>query len=144
MVIGHGLEAIAPAQVGVHGTALDGAGADERDLHHEVEEAARFEPRQRGQLRAGLHLEDADGIGAAKHVIDRGFGQVELPQAHLATGGGAHGIDHVVQRLQHAETQQVEFHQPGGGAIVLIPLQHGATFHAGPFHRHHVRNRPVT
>ena len=74
MVIGHGLEAIAPAQVGVHGTALDGAGADERDLHHEVEEAARFEPRQRGQLRAGLHLEDADGIGAAEHVIDRGLG----------------------------------------------------------------------
>ena len=62
---------------------------------------------------------------------------------HLTAGGGAHGINHVVQRLQHAEAQKVEFHQASGRTIVLIPLQHGTIFHARPFHGHDVRNGPI-
>ena len=48
MVIGHLLKAVAAAQVGVHGPALDRAGANKRDLDHQVKEAARLQTRQRG------------------------------------------------------------------------------------------------
>ncbi len=42
-------------------------------------------------------------------------------------------VDHVVQRREHAEAEQIEFDEPDGGAVVLVPLQDGATGHACPF-----------
>ena len=44
----------------------------------------------------------------------------------------------MVDGFQHAQSQQVEFHQAHGGAIVLIPLHHAAVFHARPFGGHHL------
>jgi hypothetical protein len=38
-----------------------------------------------------------------------------------------------VQRREHAETQQVELHETDRGAVVFVPLQHAAIFHAAPF-----------
>jgi hypothetical protein len=40
-----------------------GPGADDRDLDHQVVEAARLQPRQHGHLRARLDLEHADRVG---------------------------------------------------------------------------------
>ena len=61
---------------------LDGAGADEGDLHHQVVEVAGLEPGQGGHLGPALHLEHADGVGLAQHVVDLGLlgdgGQVDL------------------------------------------------------------------
>ena len=48
-----------------------------------------------------------------------------------------------MQSFEHAQAQQVELHQPSCGAIILIPLQHRAVFHARPLHGHDIRNRPV-
>ena len=69
--IDHLLQPVAAAQVGMHHVALDRAGAHDRDLDHQVVEAARLEPRQHVHLRPALDLEDADRIGPAQHVVDR-------------------------------------------------------------------------
>jgi hypothetical protein len=45
---------------GMHHVALDRAGADDRDLDHEVVETARAHPGQEVHLRAAFHLEDAE------------------------------------------------------------------------------------
>ena len=67
-----GFDALPPAQVGMHHPALDGAGAHDGDLDHEIVEARRFEPRQHRLLRARLDLEHADGVGALAHRVDLG------------------------------------------------------------------------
>ena len=70
MDVGDLLLAVAAPEVRVHRAALDRAGPDQRDFHHEVVEAARPQPRQRRHLRAALDLEHADGVGRAQQVVD--------------------------------------------------------------------------
>ena len=137
------LQTVAPPDVGVHGAALDGAGPDERHLHHEVVERARFEPGQGGHLGAGFHLEHAHRVTAAQHVVDRRVRQVELGQVHLEVLVFGGQVDRVVQGGEHAESEQIEFDQPDRGAVVLVPLQDGPAGHARPFDGHHVGDRPV-
>ena len=48
----HLLPAVAPTDVGVDGTTLDGTRTDEGDLHHEVVERPGSQPRQGGHLGA--------------------------------------------------------------------------------------------
>ena len=48
-----------------------------------------------------------------------------------------------MQRRQHPEAEQVELHQPGGGAVVLVPLQHRAVLHPPPLDRAHLDHRAV-
>ena len=55
----------------------------------------------------------------------------------------AHQVEHVVQRRQHAESEQVELHQPGRRAVVLVPLQDGAVLHPRPLDGAHLDDRPV-
>ena len=50
MQVGDRLEAVAPADVGVHRASLDGARTDQGDLDHQVVEVAGLEPGQ------GRHL----------------------------------------------------------------------------------------
>ncbi|CFE45510.1 Uncharacterised protein [Mycobacterium tuberculosis] len=45
------VDAVAPPDVGVHRSALDGPGADQRHLHHQVVEHSRLKARQGGHLR---------------------------------------------------------------------------------------------
>ena len=61
------LDTVAAPDVRVHRATLDGARSDQRDLDDEVVELARLKARQRGHLRAALHLEDADRIGFLQH-----------------------------------------------------------------------------
>ena len=50
--VGDRLLPVAPPDVGMHRAALDGPGADECNLHHQVVEAAGAQPRQGGHLGA--------------------------------------------------------------------------------------------
>ena len=52
-------------------------------------------------------------------------------------------IDRIMQRGQHAKTQQIEFDQTHGGTVVLVPLQDGPILHPTPFHRAHLGNGSV-
>ncbi len=52
-------------------------------------------------------------------------------------------VDAAVKRLEHPETEQVELHEPDGGAVLLVPLQSTTARHAGPLHRTDLDHRPV-
>ncbi|OIQ77028.1 hypothetical protein GALL_412830 [mine drainage metagenome] len=137
------LPATRALDVGVHRAALDGSGPDERDLHHDVVEATRLEPGQRRHLRAGLHLEDPDGVRGAQEVVHEGVLVREPVQPELHTLVLTHQVEGDPQRREHPQPQQVELHQPGVGAVVLVPLEHRATGHPRPLHRAHLDHRPV-
>ena len=49
----------------------------------------------------------------------------------------------MVERGQHAQTEEVELDQPGGGAVVLVPLEHAAAGHPAPLHRADLDHRAV-
>ena len=137
------LQLVAPADVGVHRAALDRAGADQRDLDDQVVELPRLQPGQGGHLRAGLHLEHPDRVGPLQHRVDRGVGRLQLVQLDLPPVVLGDQVDHQVQRGEHAQPEQVELDQPGGRAVVLVPLHHAAAGHPRPLHRHHLGHRPV-
>jgi len=52
-------------------------------------------------------------------------------------------VDGQVQRAEHAQAEQVELDEPGGGAVLLVPLQHASVGHAGPLDRTDLDDRPV-
>ena len=68
--VGDGLGATAPADVGVDGVALDGAGPDEGHLDGQVVEAAGLDPGQGAHLGPALDLEHPHGVGPAEQVVD--------------------------------------------------------------------------
>ena len=82
-------------------------------------------------MGAALHLEHPDGVGGAEHVVDGGVGEVELGDVDLDAFVLGDEVDGVVDRGEHAEAEQVELDQSDLGAVVLVPLQHGAVGHAG-------------
>ena len=49
-----------------------------------------------------------------------------------------------MQHGEHAQPEQVDLHQAGRRAVVLVPLQDAAPVHAPPLHRAHLDDRPVT
>ena len=105
----HGLEALAPSQVGMHHVALDRPGPHDRHLDDEVVEGPGLQPRQHRHLRAALDLEGPDACrpGGSSHRCadprpgwrrDRGrspcgsarrsrpfFMQVSMPRASTST-----------------------------------------------------------
>ena len=68
----HRLPSGAAIQIRMHHVADDRPGADDGDLHDQVVEVRRLQPRQRRHLRARLDLEDADGVGLRQHLVDVG------------------------------------------------------------------------
>ena len=79
--VGDGFLAELAANVGVHGAALNGPGANQGNLHHEVVKPAGLKPRKEPHLRSRFDLEDTDRVGLAEHVKHSGlfFGhQVEV------------------------------------------------------------------
>ena len=137
-----GFEPLAPADVGVHRPSLDGTGADDRHLDHEIGEAPRPDAGERGHLRPALHLEHPHGVGPAQHVVD-GVLLVEHGQVDRHAVRVADQVDGEVHRFEHAEPEQVELDQTGGGAVVFVPLQGAAPRMARPLHRAHLDDGPV-
>jgi len=115
---------------------------NDRHLDHDVVERARLDARQRRHLRARLHLEDADGVGLAQEVVDRVLlGQRPEVDRHVVEG--LHLLDAAVQRVEHAEAQQVELHETDRRAVVLVPLQDRAPGHATPLDRADLDHRSI-
>ena len=100
------------------------------------------QPRQRRHLRAALDLEHADGVGRAQQVVDLVFlrdrREVDVDAFVLADH-----VDREVQHREHAEAEQVELHEAGGRAVVLVPLEHRPALHARPLDRAELDERPV-
>src|SRR5918993_79928 len=70
MHAGGRFESLSAAKVGVQHLADDGSGSDDRDLNDDVVEASRAQARERGHLRAALHLEEPDRVGFLERVVD--------------------------------------------------------------------------
>ena len=141
--VGDRLQAVLAAQVRMHRVALDRAGPDQRDLDDQVVEGARLEPGQGGHLGPGLDLEHPDGVGGAQHVVHPGVLGRDLVQAVAVPVPGLDEVEAVLQRREHSQAQQVELHQAGGRAVVLVPLQHRPAGHPAPLHRAHLDDRTV-
>ena len=142
MQIGDLFKTIAPTNVRVHRVALNRTRANKCNFNHKVVELPRLKPRKRSHLRATLDLENTDGIGNAQHVVHsvvlRHLGDVNAQAIRCS-----YRIDGVVQRGEHAETEEVELHQTRCGAIVLIPLQNASVFATSPFDRTHLDNGTI-
>ncbi len=146
------LLARAAAQVGMHHPALDGPGAHDRDLDHEVVEAAGLQPRQHRHLRARLDLEDADRVGLAEHVVDgRVLGRDRRERPRPAAGQrrdvvAADGLEmreRLAQGRQHAQPEHVDLQDPHRVEVVLVPLDHRAVGHRGVLDGDHLAQRPL-
>src|ERR1700736_4081536 len=70
MWIRYGFKTAPPADIRMHHVALDWSRPDNGNLHGDIVKAARPQPGQGCHLRARFHLEQANGIGFAEHVVD--------------------------------------------------------------------------
>jgi hypothetical protein len=97
---------------------------------------------QAGQRRHLAASTGPRGVGRAEQVVDLlllGDGrEVDLHPLVLPDE-----VDREVQHREHPEAEQVELHQPRGRAVVLVPLQHRPTLHAGPLDRAALHQWPV-
>ena len=143
MEVGDLLATLGALDVRVDRPALDRPRTDQRDLDDDVVERAGAQAGQRRHLGPRLDLEHPDRVRRAQQVVDervllRQTVQVELDPLVLPDQG-----EPDLQRREHAEAEQVELHQAGVGAVVLVPLQHGASGHPGPLHGADLDHRPV-
>ncbi len=125
------LDAVAPAQIGMHHVALDRPRPHDRDLDDEIVEALRLQSRQHRHLRAALDLEHADRIGARQHVVDGGIVGRQRGQRIILAVMRLQKIEPAAQAAQHAEREHVDLHQAERVDVVLVPLDEGAIVHGG-------------
>ncbi len=129
-------QAVPAAQVGVHHVALDRAGAHDRHFHHQVVELARPQARQHVHLGAGFHLEHAQAVALAEHVVGGLVAGGDVLHGQRAAPVALHQVQGFADRGEHAQGQHVHLHQAQGFQVVLVPLDQGAVGHRRVFHRH--------
>ena len=115
---------------------MDRSRSDEGDLDGQVVERPRSQPGQSGQLGAGFDLEYPDRVGAAEHLVHGFIVVIDLRPVDEDPGVAVDESDHLVQGGQHAQTEQVEFDQVHGRAVVFVPLDDGAVAHRRLLDRH--------
>ena len=132
----HRLAPVAPAQVGVHHVALDGAGTHDRHLDDEVVEAGRLQARQHRHLRSGLDLEHAYRVGPAQHLVDRRIIARHGSERKAAAIMALDQLEALADGREHAERQHVHLQHAERVDVVLVPLEEGAVRHGAVVDRH--------
>ena len=136
MRILHRYLALPPVEEGLDHSAHDGAGPDDGHLNHDVVERRRRIARQRRHLRAAFHLEHADGVCLVEHFVDQRIGLRQMRQIDVdALALEDHG-EGLFDRLQHAETEQIDFDDAEIRAVVFVPLNDHAPRHRRRLQRH--------
>ncbi len=115
----------------MHHVALDGPRAHDRHLDDEVVEAARPHPGQEVHLGAGFHLEDAQRIGGAEHVVDRGVLGREGGERVAGAVVGGDQVEGLADAGEHAEGEDVDLEDAERVDVVLVPADDGAVLHRG-------------
>ena len=118
--------------------ALDRPGPDDRHLDDEVVELARPEARQHGHLRPALDLEDAEGIGAAEHVVDGRVLVLDRGQRRRPAVVLPHEVEGAADAGEHAEGEDVDLEHADRVEVVLVPFDVGAVLHRRVHDRHHL------
>ena len=127
----------------MHHIALDRPGPDDRHLHHQVVELARAEPGQHAHLRPALHLEDAQRIGLAQHVVDERILLWHRDQIEIAVIVEFDQFEAAADGGQHAQRQHVDLHDLQFVDVVLVPFDEGAVLHRAIADRHGLDQRPL-
>ena len=127
----------------MHHVALDRPGPDDRHLDHQVVEAAGFKPRQHRHLRPALHLEDADGIRLAQHVVDGRILGRHGGKRQRAPAVALDQLERLAHAGQHAERQDVDLQNAERVEVLLVPLEHRALGHRRVLDRHHFAERAL-
>jgi hypothetical protein len=120
----------------MHHVALDRARAHQCHLDHQVVEAGWLQARQHRHLGARFDLEHADRVGARDHRVSRRVLRRHVGQAEGPASPPGDGIEHATDGREHAQGEDIHFHQAQRVDVVLVPLDHGALRHRRVFHRH--------
>ena len=131
------------SQIGMHHVALDGAGADDGDLDHQIVEPAGAQARQHVHLRPAFDLEDADAVALAEYVVDP---RILLRDARQGMGLSVVGFDQIealVDAGEHAERQDVDLEDTERVDIVLVPFDEAALRHGSVADGHGFGQRGV-
>ena len=135
--------ALAAVDIGVHHAALNGAGAHNRHLDHQIIEFARQHAGQKIHLRPAFDLKHANRISPAQHVIHR---RVFLWHGLQRQAGATLMRDHIkafADAGQHPQRQNIHLQEAQRINIVLVPFNHRAAFHRGVFNRAHLVQPPL-
>ena len=141
MEVGDRLDALAAAQVGVDGVALDGAGPDDGHLDDQVVERL-------GRLLGSVCICARDSIWKTPTVsaawIMRKTSGMSSGRRSRSTQHAAVGLD-VAQRIvdggEHAQAEQVELDQLHRLDVALVVLDDDAAGHRGALERRDVDQR---
>jgi hypothetical protein len=139
--VGHRLDTLLAAQVGMDGVALDRARADDRHLHDQVIEVLRPRLGKRLHLRPALHLEDPDRVSSLEHGEDlrHVLGQPIQVQADAAVMfDEPHGLSH---GREHPEPEQVQLDELERLDITLVELDDDPVDHRRALDRSDVDER---
>src|SRR5690348_10727042 len=113
------LYARTPAQIGMHHVALDRTGPHDRHLNDEVVEFSRTKTRQHVHLRTAFHLEDADGVGLAQHVIDLGIFARDAREIEWRAIEIADQSERLADTGEHAKCKHIDLHHAERIDVVL-------------------------
>ena len=123
--------------------ALDRTRPDDRDLDHQVVEAARLEARQHVHLRPALDLEHAQRIALAQHVVDLRHFLRDGRQLEALAMMQLDQVEAFADAGQHAEREHVDLEDAELLDVVLVPFDEGAVVHRAIADRHGLGQRPL-
>ena len=138
MVVGDRLLFGAPQQVLLNAAIDPDAGPDGGHFMRHIQQVPGPQPCNRLHLGRRFYLEDADGIAAAKHIVD---GLVlEVDARHIDTLAGAlfNHFNRFLQLGKRAQRQKVDFDETGIIDAVFIPLADIAAVDGAPDDRHDI------
>src|SRR5450432_1121900 len=114
------LFAASPAKVGMNHPSLNGTGAHDGDLDHQIVKATRLHARQHGHLCAALDLEHPDGVGLADRVVHelvlgRNFGESGdwIEARRVFSCASMDELEGLAYRSEHAEALEL-IHRSAG------------------------------
>ena len=135
---------VPPSQIGMHHIALDRSGTDDRDLHDQIIELSRAQPRQHVDLRTTFDLKDPDAVALAQHVVNRRILGIDVElQRVIAQPMFAHQVVTFADAGQHAERQHINLHQPQSVDVVLVPFDESPALHCGVVDRNQFVEPPL-
>ena len=118
----------------MHHLAVNRPWPDDGHLHHEVVPAARLQAREHAHLRPALDLEDPHAVGATEHVVGRSILGRHLMHRHRGSAA-RHHVECLANAREHAQGEHVDFEDPHGLDVILVPLDDAAAGHGRIAHR---------
>ena len=127
----------------MHHAALNGAGAHNRHLDHQIIEFTRQHSGQKIHLRPAFHLKHANRIRPAQHIVNNRVFLWHRFQRQARATLLCDQIKAFADAGQHPQRQNIHLQEAQRINIVLVPFNHRAPFHRGVFNRAHLIQPPL-